>query len=598
MLRQLRGQTKIVLWIVVVGFIGFMFFDWGMNRMRPGSERAGLAGTVGGDRITVEEFRQEYRNQRAAYYQQYDVSPTVQTEQEIADRTWQTLVQRHLLWDEALRQELVPTDDEVLLEIQNNPPPFITAQPIFQTDSVFDQSKYLAALSDPNLDLRFLEEYVRANLPYQKLREYAASSVRVTREEARMLLDVFQAQSSISYIKVDPLTHVRETIPEPGEQEIEDYYSTHQEDFRVPEKRILAYASIVKEPSAEDRMYARTKIEDAFSLVEAGEPFDEIAKHYSEDPASSGKGGDLGWVKPGRLEATLDSVAGTLEVGETSGIIETEGGYSILRMEDRREENGAEEWKISYILSRLQASPLTVENYREDLFGLVEQAGTDGFEEAAEELGFETTLTQEMVEAQVAPVLGLSQEDAARIFGAEQGTVLGPLEGRDAIYAVMVADVISARIPALAEIEAFVKQSLTRDIRSEKARALAEDALQRVRAGESLEQAASATNLTFEQTEPFTRMTFVPGIGKENSVVAHAFALDKGQTSGVIEYAGQFFIIRVDEKIPVDEATMEGDMANIRMSLVSTKQQAYLSDWYEGLKAQVEIEDYRTLAPY
>jgi hypothetical protein len=162
----------------------------------------------------------------------------------------------------------------------------------------------------------------------------------------------------------------------------------------------------------------------------------------------------------------------------------------------------------------------------------------------------------------------------------------------------MVADVISARIPALAEIEAFVKQSLTRDIRSEKARALAEDALQRVRAGESLEQAASATNLTFEQTEPFTRMTFVPGIGKENSVVAHAFALDKGQTSGVIEYAGQFFIIRVDEKIPVDEATMEGDMANIRMSLVSTKQQAYLSDWYEGLKAQVEIEDYRTLAPY
>jgi hypothetical protein len=61
MLDQLRRQTKVVLWVVVVGFVGFMFFDWGMNRIRPGSARAGLAGKVGKDRITLEEFRQEYR---------------------------------------------------------------------------------------------------------------------------------------------------------------------------------------------------------------------------------------------------------------------------------------------------------------------------------------------------------------------------------------------------------------------------------------------------------------------------------------------------------------------------------------------------------
>jgi peptidyl-prolyl cis-trans isomerase D len=598
MLAQLRQQTKIVLWIVVVGFVGFMFFDWGMNRVNPGSERAGLAGKVGKDRITSEEFRQEYRNQRAAYYQQYEVNPTVQTEQEVADRTWETLVQRHLLWEEALDEHLIPSDDEVLLEIQNNPPPFITAQPIFQTDSVFDQSKYLAALSDPNLDLRFLEEYVRSNLPYQKLRDYAASSVRLTKAEARTLLDVFQSQSSISYIKVDPLSHVRETVPEPGEQEIAAYYTSHQEDFRIPEKRILAYARVLKVPGAEDRMYARTKIEDAHSLVQAGEPFDEIAMHYSEDAASSATGGDLGWVRPGRLAAALDSVAGTLEIGQTSDIIETEDGFHILRLDDRRQEDGSEEWKLSYILSRLQASPLTVENIREDVFELVDKARTDGFQEAAEERGFETAMSQELVETQIAPVLGLTQDEAGRIFETEQGLVLGPLDGRDAIYAVMVAEIIPTRIPPMAEIEAFVKQSYTRDIRTQKAGAIAEDALGLVRGGKTLEQVASEMDLTFQETQPFTRMAFVPGIGKENVVVANAFALEEGRTSGVLEHSGQFFIIRVDEKTPADEESLADDVANLWLSLIASKQQAYLSAWYEALRSQVEIEDYRSLGQY
>jgi len=598
MLDKLRNQTKVILWVVVVGFVGFMFFDWGMNRINPGSEHAGLAGKVGKNRITAEEFRQEYRNQRSAYYQQNDVNPTVQTEQEIAERTWETLVQRYVLYEEAREEELIPTDDEVLLEIQNNPPPFITSQPVFQTDSVFDQSKYLAALSDPNLDLRFLEEYVRANLPYQKLSEYAASTVRVTDEEALTLLEVFRAKSQISYIKVDPLTHVRETIPEPDEQEVQTYYASNQEDFRVPEKRVLAYVRTSKEPSAEDRMYARTKIEDAYSLVEAGEPFDEIARNYSEDATSSSRGGDLGWVKPGRLPAKLDSVARALEVGETSGIIETETGYHILRLEDKRTENGSDEFQISYIMSRLEASPLTVENIREDMFELVDQARSDGLEEAAEERGFDTELSQELAETQTAPMFGLSREDAARIFQVPEGTILDPVEGRDAVYVIMVADIIPTHVPALPEIESFVKQSYKRDVRNQRARAIAEDALERVRGDKTLEEVASEMGLAFQETQPFTRMDFVPGIGKENPVIAHAFALDEGQVSDALENAGQFFIIRVDEKTPVDEKSLSDNMAGLRMSLLNTKQQTYLSDWYEALRSEVKIEDYRSLAPY
>jgi parvulin-like peptidyl-prolyl isomerase len=93
-------------------------------------------------------------------------------------------------------------------------------------------------------------------------------------------------------------------------------------------------------------------------------------------------------------------------------------------------------------------------------------------------------------------------------------------------------------------------------------------------------------------------MAFVPGIGRENVVVASAFALEEGQISGALEHSDQFYIIRVDEKIPLDEESIEGNLASLRMSLITSKQQGYLSTWYDGLKAQVEIEDYRSLSPY
>jgi peptidyl-prolyl cis-trans isomerase D len=597
MLEKLRSQTKIILWVVVVGFVGFMFFDWGMNRIRPGSERAGLVGKVGRDRITTEEFRQEYRNQRSAYFQNNEASPTMQTDQEIADRTWETLVQRHLLLDEAERQELMPSNDEVLLELQNNPPAFIRSQPVFQTDSVFDQSKYLAALADPNTPLGFLEDYVRSNLPYQKLREYMAATVRITDEEAETFLRLLQEQARITYIQINPMSDVKEAIPEPGDEEVTRYYAEHQEDFRLPEKRTMMYVEIPKQPSAEDRIFARTKIEDAYALVEAQEPFDEIAKHYSDD-ASATKGGDLGWITPGNLPAPLDSVARTLAVGQASGIIETDKAFYIIRKDDERTEDGQEQWKISQITAILEASPVTIENIREDLYDFIDVAKSDKFETAAEERGLEVKVSPELPETQVAPFFGVSQSDADRVFGAHKGSVVGPVEGSRSIFAIMTAEVIPSRIPPLDEIKDYVKQSYTRSIRKEKAHELADQAMAAIDGGKTLEQVAAQMGLMVHETQPFTRMGFVPGIGRQNIIIATAFALDQGEVSRVIEYSDSYYIIRVDERVPLDESEIADNLASLRMSVIGSKQQAFLASWYEGIRNKVKIEDYRTLEPY
>ena len=85
MLSQLRQNTKTILWVVIVAFVGMIFALWGMNLRRSGGVEAGFVGRVAGDRITVDEYRNEVANQRQVYYQDQDRRPGVYAEKEIAD---------------------------------------------------------------------------------------------------------------------------------------------------------------------------------------------------------------------------------------------------------------------------------------------------------------------------------------------------------------------------------------------------------------------------------------------------------------------------------------------------------------------------------
>ena len=143
-----------------------------------------------------------------------------------------------------------------------------------------------------------------------------------------------------------------------------------------------------------------------------------------------------------------------------------------------------------------------------------------------------------------------------------------------------------------------MKQSYTLSIRKEKAREMADRALALIDGGSTLEQAAAQMGLTVLETQPFTRMGFVPGIGRENVIIATAFALDEGQVSRVIEYSDSYYIIRVDERVPLDENEIDTNLASLRMSVLGSKQQAFLASWYEDIRNRVKIQDYRTLEPY
>lgn len=77
--------------------------------------------------------------------------------------------------------------------------------------------------------------------------------------------------------------------------------------------------------------------------LEAGGDFAALAAQYSTDPGSKDSGGDLGWFEKRRMVAPFGEAAFNAEVGTLVGPIETNFGYHLIEVLDRREHTPLEE---------------------------------------------------------------------------------------------------------------------------------------------------------------------------------------------------------------------------------------------------------------
>src|SRR5207248_9333549 len=82
---------------------------------------------------------------------------------------------------------------------------------------------------------------------------------------------------------------------------------------------------------------ARRRGDEVLSKIKAGVSFDDLARKYSEDPASKIKGGDLGWVgaKTGFVPEFKEALF-KLEKGQVSPLVKSQFGYHIIKVDDVR----------------------------------------------------------------------------------------------------------------------------------------------------------------------------------------------------------------------------------------------------------------------
>ena len=79
--------------------------------------------------------------------------------------------------------------------------------------------------------------------------------------------------------------------------------------------------------------------EKARERLAGGEPFAEVAKAMSKGPGAA-EGGDLGWLRRGTMQRSLEEVVFALKDGEVSKLVRAGPGLHLFKVEERRTGGG------------------------------------------------------------------------------------------------------------------------------------------------------------------------------------------------------------------------------------------------------------------
>ena len=596
--ETMRENTKVILWITVLAFVGLIFLAWGADfatRVRGGRGEPGVLGRVNGEPIYEQQYSQLTEQARAAYQGETGQAADDATLVLLAANTWDRMVDGILMRQMAEHNGISVTDQEIANAILYAPLQRFRSMETFQNSSgQFDLQRYQAWVTDPQTNTLPLEQEYREMLMMQKLRLLAFSTVKVSGEEVHNAWKERNLKADIAYVQV-PYRVGRDE--QADNETLQAYLDAHPDDFRVPAQAVLEYVRVEKTPTPEDSLEARTQMDEVRRSLDRGEEFLPLVQSYSDAPQNRWGGENGAYLTREQLTPeALREPAFTLPVGATSNVIEAEDGLHLLRIEDRKTEDGVEKVKIADIFIPIQMSYDSNYALREKMLDLVDSTGVSIFSEAAEAADLPVQTTRPF-DPESGYVPGMPRLEAAKDFvrTAQVGKTSRPIEAADAWYVLHMAERRPASVPPLEEIRRGVRVAYFGEQSKESATQEAQTILDHVRAGMNLEAAAKTDSMAvYSRAEGVTPLGSVRGLGFDPHLNATVFATQEtGLIPQVVVGNRATFVVEVLSPPAEDEAAFAAAKDQLRQQLLQQRQSQAATDWLDQVRREARIEDYR-----
>jgi len=597
MMTKLREFSKIFIIIIALSFVGLMVFEWGMGGF--GGSAQNIVGSVNGKELTYTMFSELYQDM---YEQERTRSGksdfTEEDLQSLKNQVWERFIQQTLFQQEMDKLNITVSDSEVVYQIYNYPLEDFKQHPSFQTDGVFDIKKYHASFGSPQIPWRQIEDLYRQQVPFIKLQNVITSTARVTDQEITDEFVKKNLKAKIEYLGV-PVRKFNSPSIKLGENELQDYYNENKDDFKQNEKRKLAYVIYPIETTADDTTRLMEEFKHIQERFAGGDDFNQLAKEYSEDPSASTNSGDLGYFERGAMVTPFSDAAFAAKVGDIVGPVKTSFGMHLIRVEDKKKEDGKEKVKASHILMKPAPAPSRVEDIGGRARFFAEDARSNGFSIQADNDSLEiseTTLFEET--GDFVPGIG-------RNFAVKNFTFSSKLNEVSGVYSVdqgyLVASLIEVQPEGFKPLEE-VSRLVENRVKLEKAKVLAKEFTsgldEKVKSETDFKQIAAADTskkLDHTASQEITLSGNVPGIGISVPFNSAAFSLEANEISDLVETERGFYYIRLLEKSDFDSTAFSTQKLTLKVQLENQKKQQIFTRWYTQLKEESDIVDNRKM---
>ncbi|NOY77899.1 MAG: hypothetical protein GXO76_08525 [Calditrichaeota bacterium] len=594
-MKRMREHTKAFLVFLVLAFVGTIIFSWGMD-VTGIKHRPNVLGEVAGKEIRLQQYYQALQNRIDSYRQRTNKDLTDAELKQLQNQTWEAMVQQILLGKEIKKRGIVVTDQEILYNLQHNPPQELRQNKSFQTNGKFDMNKYYQAMQNPQNDQFWMgvEDYLRSYLPYQKLQDMISSSVIVSNEEVRWEFIKKNEKAKVKYIYFSPTKFIDTPITV-TDQEIKAYYKSHKDDYKEPETRKIKYVIFPVKPTASDTAAIYAEANRIIKKLKNGADFAEMASTFSDDAGSAQKGGDLGYFGKGVMVKEFEKAAFSAKVGQIVGPIKSSFGLHIIKVEDRKYENGKLKIRARHILLKFEPSEETKDSVKGKAAYFASNAKEEGFDRVAKQ---DTTIhvkeSPYFRRGGFIPGIGFNQDIAKFVFKNKPGAISEtPFETNQGYVVVEVASVKKKHIKPLDEVKNQIQNILLQKKRKEKAGQWAAAERAKMHKPEDFELVAAKDSLTIKEAGPFTMDGFVSGVGNDPDFKGAAFHLNVNEISQPVETVKGYYLIKLLEKTSFDQKQFALQKDLIRQQLLQKKRQQAFTEWYSQLKAEAKIKDYR-----
>ncbi len=325
---ELGSPMAIIFWIIVIIFAFGTYYMYGGAGMGGRGGRAGAAERKVSNVVAVVDGKQIARadfEQRLAFMsrqQQADVTQMRYVKTSLLDG----LIDNQLLL-QAARDEGLEVSKADIEARKNEMVEEILA-------SRYADKKILRdALKRENMSLEtFKNQQLRANLPeddvirdqllFDRLKEKVEQSVNITDEDVKQSYEQVHAR----HILIQPDKLLAEANKPDAETPTNDAAADANADTAVEEQMT----------PEEAKTQARDLITKLKQRIEDGEDFATLAREYSDDESNAEKGGDLGWFGRGQMVEPFDKAAFALKVGEVSDVVETDFGFHLIKVEEKK----------------------------------------------------------------------------------------------------------------------------------------------------------------------------------------------------------------------------------------------------------------------
>lgn len=257
-----------------------------------------IAVTVDGFDITEGQVEASIETQLERISKQRPPAFVQQYKKQLMQQATDRMVVEHLL-DEAVKAANIEVNDQ----------------------EVIDHIKKIAAQQQPPLSLEEFKQLISA---YGKSFDEAKEQIHKGLGYQKLMEAQFAGKINVA------------------EDDAKKYYSENTKQFEMPEQVRASHILIkpdVTDPNIDPnqaKAKAKRKAEDLLKQIKEGADFAELAKANSACPSAE-KSGDLGFFSKGQMVPAFEKAAFGLKTGQVSDIVETQFGYHIVKLTDRKE---------------------------------------------------------------------------------------------------------------------------------------------------------------------------------------------------------------------------------------------------------------------